>query len=143
MKQSIEKLSSELSLAAKGILSQIREPAGSSGYFPPVDVCRDFKWWCSFNLQKASDVVTGYYGVPRARLISDKQVEAKLTNQNIIGQYKGGANAIYLTKEGRDAKTLLHELFHHICYHGKAPVPALVEEKAAGRFAEEILKRAK
>ncbi len=116
-------------------------------YFPPLSVCRDYLWWTSWNVQKASTIITNYYNVPPMQIITDqKQVKAnrceKAKKEGWIAWYVRGANKAYLTTAGINPTVLLHEIVHHIVYWGKAPIPKDKEEKAADAFAREILKRA-
>lgn len=83
--------------------------------------------------QKAVDFLTRHYRVRKMRIILNGR---KVGNGDVAVYFK---NRAYFTKRGLNKRTVLHEVYHHlVCVHG-TDMPRGIEEKAANRYARDLL----
>lgn len=105
---------------------------------PSKKVCKEF--YLTYELegaQRGVNVLTSYYGVPKMKIVLDGRRVAN------------GYEAEYFecialfTKRGLNKRNVLHELFHHIVENGELEMPLRKEERQAGVFVREVMKKGK
>jgi hypothetical protein len=83
--------------------------------------------------QKGVDFLTKYYGVRHMRIALD----GRKVSKGCLASYC--ENNAYFTKRGFTKRTILHELYHHLVYANGVEMSQRVEERAANRFARDLL----
>ena len=103
---------------------------------PSKKVCREFHLTYELKgAQKGIDVLTEYYGIPRMEIVLDSR---KVGRGNDADYFEGIA---CFTKKGLKKKNVLHELYHHIVENKGLEMSERKEEREAGFFAREVLKK--
>ena len=103
---------------------------------PSKKVCKRFHLTYELKgAQKGADVLTVYYGIPRMKIILDGR---KVGRGNDADYFEGIA---CFTKKGLKKRNVLHELYHHIVENKELEMSERKEEREAGAFVREVLKR--
>ena len=87
--------------------------------------------------QKAVNVLTDYYRIPKMKLT----VDGRRVTRGCDGIYFEGV--AYFTKSGLNKQNVLHELYHHIVETLGLEIPEKKEEREAERFVNRIIKKEK
>jgi len=87
--------------------------------------------------QKAMNVLTDYYRIPKMKLI----VNGRRVTRGCDGIYFEGVACF--TKSGLNKQNVLHELYHHIVENLGLEIPEKKEEREAERFVNRIIKKEK
>ena len=87
--------------------------------------------------QKAVNVLTDYYRIPKMKLI----VNGRRVTRGCDGIYFEGVACF--TKSGLNKQNILHELYHHIVENLGLEIPENKEEREAERFVNRIIKKEK
>ena len=87
--------------------------------------------------QKAVEVLTEYYGMPKMKVIVDGRRVMRACEADY---YEGIA---CFTKRGVNKENVLHELYHHIVENKGIEMSEKREEREAIRFVREVMKQAR
>jgi len=105
---------------------------------PSKKVCEKFHLTYELKgAQKAVNVLTEYYGIPRMKIIMDGR---RVMRACKCDYFEGIA---CFTKKGLNKRNVLHELYHHIVENKRLEMPWRKEEKEATVFVREVIKKAK
>jgi len=103
---------------------------------PSKKVCERF--YLTYELkgaQKGVDVLTGYYRIPKMKIISDGRKVMKGYECDYF------EDIACFTKKGLKKRNVLHELYHHIASRKGLEIPEKKEEQEASRFARKIMRK--
>jgi len=84
---------------------------------------------------KGVNVLTEYYGIRRMKII----VDGRRVMRACESDYFDGIACF--TKKGFNKPNVLHELYHHVVESKGIEMPEKKEEREAGRFAREMLRK--
>jgi len=85
--------------------------------------------------QKAVEVLTEYYGIPKMKIIMDGR---RVMRACECDYFEGIA---CFTRKGLKKRNVLHELYHHIVENNGLEIPEKIEEMEANRFAKEVMRK--
>jgi len=103
---------------------------------PSKKVCEKFHLTYELKgAQKAVDVLTEYYGIPRMKITLNGR---RVMRACECDYFEGIA---CFTKRGLKKRNVLHELYHHIIENREVCMPWNKEEIEASRFVREIMRR--
>jgi hypothetical protein len=83
--------------------------------------------------QKTVNLLTGYYGVRRMKMILNGRKVGKDWEAYYL------ENRAYFSKKGLKKRTVLHELYHHLIYNKGVEIPERIEEQEAKNYARNLL----
>jgi len=107
---------------------------------PSKKVCEDFRLTYELKgAQKGVNVLARYYRIRGMKIILD----GRRVGNGDKACYNYDGYTAYFSKRGLDKFNVLHEFFHHLVAKGVIEIDEKYEEKAADRFAKEVLTRAK
>ena len=85
--------------------------------------------------QKGIDVLTRHYGIPRMKIMLNGR---KVGRGNEADYFEGIA---CFTKKGLNKRNVLHELYHHVVEKKGLEMSERKEEREAGAFVREVVKK--
>lgn len=107
---------------------------------PSKKVCEKFHLTYELKgAQKGVNVLARYYKIRGMKIILD----GRRVGNGDKACYNYDGYTAYFSKRGLDKFNVLHEFFHHLVAKRVIEIDEKYEEKAADRFAKEIMSRAK
>jgi hypothetical protein len=105
---------------------------------PSKKVCSEFRLAYELNgAQKGVDVLTGYYGIRRMKVVVDgRRISKKKSWQAEYCRGKG-----YFKKRRLNRRLVLHELYHHVVECMELDMTRTQEESLANEFARKVARR--
>jgi hypothetical protein len=103
---------------------------------PSKKVCEKFH--LAYELKgakKAVDVLSEYYGIPKMKIILNGRRVMRACEADY---FEGIA---YFSKKGLNKRNVIHELYHHIVENNELEMSRRKEEREAGRFVREVMKK--
>jgi hypothetical protein len=85
--------------------------------------------------QKAADVLTEHYRIPKMKIILDGR---KVMKGYPCDYFEGIA---CFTKKGLNRRNVLHELYHHIAKNKELETSEKKEEREASRFVRTMMRK--
>ena len=103
---------------------------------PSKKVCEKFHLTYELKgAEKAVKVLTEFYGIRRMKII----VDGRRVMRACEADYFEGIACF--TRKGLNKRNVLHELYHHIVEANEIEMSKMKEEKIAGLFVREVMRK--